>query len=514
MGQFGKFSAFCVLQHFDPSTEVMTIIVEGASGDEIAVDDTSFIDKNPPGNFEIELAFRDGGHAAAFHAVGVGRNFHAVANRGDWFVLRKKILCDADEILIVADVFRGATTGEKNSKVVLLIHFGKRQISVEGVALPFLGDGPAGFHFVHDHLIGTLFRSNHDGFDPGFDQAVVWIEGVESLGGVSDDNEGFWRHELSLRDAVRSSISDFDTEGEKGQSPPDMSVPQNTIALVYDYDQTLSPSYMQDDVLFPKFGIDPEQFWKKCNLLVKEQKWDGELAYMKCLLDYLGMDNVSNADLTELGGGLNYYPGVEEFFEEINEFYILPEHEAAGIKVEHYIVSSGLKALLDGCSLKNKVKSIFGCEFGEDEHGRISFPKRTISHTTKTQYLFRINKGLLNPDDDVNDHMPGDARPVPFENMVYVGDGPTDVPCFTVMKKNGGQAIAVYNPNDQSGRSFRKCFQLCTHAERVQHIAPADYRKGSHLRLLLEEMVKEVADRILRERLEEGQMGRVAAPGF
>lgn len=293
-----------------------------------------------------------------------------------------------------------------------------------------------------------------------------------------------------------------------------MSVPQNTIALVYDYDQTLSPSYMQDDVLFPKFGIDPEQFWKKCNLLVTQQSWDGELAYMKCLLDYLAMDNVSNADLTELGKGLSYYPGVETVFEEMRDQCIRPEHEAAGIKVEHYIVSSGLQALLVGCSLADKVKAIFGCEFGEDELGRISFPKRTISHTTKTQYLFRINKGMIDTKDDVNDHMPAEARPIPFENMIYVGDGPTDVPCFTVMKKNGGHAIAVYNPKDQTGRSFRKCYQLSTHADRLKHIAPADYRKGSHLRLLLEEMVKEVADRILSQRLEEGQLGRVAAPGF
>ena len=130
-----------------------------------------------------------------------------------------------------------------------------------------------------------------------------------------------------------------------------MSVPQNTIALVYDYDQTLSPSYMQDDVLFPKFGIDPEQFWKKCNILVKERSWDGELAYMKCLLDYLGMDHVTNADLTELGKGMSYYPGVDEVFDEIRESCLRPEHVAAGIRVEHYIVSSGLKALLDGCTL-------------------------------------------------------------------------------------------------------------------------------------------------------------------
>ena len=293
-----------------------------------------------------------------------------------------------------------------------------------------------------------------------------------------------------------------------------MAVPQSTIALVFDYDQTLSPSYMQDDVLFPEFGIDPEQFWKRCNALVKDQSWDGELAYMKCLLDYLDMDGVTNDRLRELGAGLSYFPGVLDMFDELPAEVFRPEHRAAGVRLEYYIISSGLKELLEGSSLKSKVKAIFGCEFGEDKNGRISFPSRTISHTTKTQFLFRINKAMLSYDDDVNDHMPLNLRPIPFNNMIYVGDGPTDVPCFTVMKKNGGHAVAVYNPIDPTGRSFRKCFQLCTHAERVKHIAPADYRQGSHLRLLLEQMVREIADRILERRQEERDSGTVAAPGF
>ncbi len=298
-----------------------------------------------------------------------------------------------------------------------------------------------------------------------------------------------------------------------GRFPSHMAAPQNIIGIVYDYDQTLSPTYMQDEVIFPKYGINGEEFWKRCHELVATG-YENELAYLKVMLDYLDMDRPSNDDLKALGAGLKFYKGLPEMFEQVNDGVLSQEQQAFGVRIEHYIISSGLSALIEGSRLRPYVKAVFGCEFAEDSQGRISFPKRVISHTLKTQYLFRINKGMLEPSDDVNDHMPEELRPIPFHNMIYIGDGPTDVPCFTVMKKSGGHAIAVYNPDDATRSSFRKCYQLSGPADRIKYIAPSDYRPGSHLRLILEEMIGEIAGGIVRRRRKEVEDGKISAPQF
>lgn len=138
---------------------------------------------------------------------------------------------------------------------------------------------------------------------------------------------------------------------------------------------------MQEEVVFPAFGINSESFWRRCTDLVREHGYDNELAYMKVMLDTLGMDRPTNAELKELGKKLNFYQGLPEMFEQFRNDLLTEEQTAHGIRVEHYIISSGLKALLDGSRLQPYVRAIFGCEFAEDEEGRITFPKRVISHT-------------------------------------------------------------------------------------------------------------------------------------
>jgi len=189
-----------------------------------------------------------------------------------------------------------------------------------------------------------------------------------------------------------------------------VSTPQNTIAIVYDYDQTLSPSYMQDEAVFPAFGIDGAKFWARCRDLVRDHGYDNELAYMKVLLDTLGMDRPKNSELKKLGAKLNFYKGLPEMFEQFRNGLFSAEHHAHRVTVEHYIISSGLKVLLDGSRLQPYVRAIFGCEFDEDDDGRITFPRRVISHTQKTQFLFRTDKGLLDISQDAKRRQKAKSR--------------------------------------------------------------------------------------------------------
>lgn len=249
-----------------------------------------------------------------------------------------------------------------------------------------------------------------------------------------------------------------------------------TIAVVLDYDKTLSPHHMQEDTLFGKWGIPPEEFWAETTRMVRDRGYDRELAWMWHLLDFEAFRSLRPEDLRALGKGLVFYPGVPGFFDEIPG-------------VEFYIITAGLLEILEGSSLACHVRKIFGCEYDVDGEGRIWRPKRTIGHTTKTQMLFRINKGLLEMDEDVNRAMSDSDRPVPFENIIYIGDGPTDIPCFTIVTRYGGKAIAVYNPAEESARVQSEAL---FREGRVDRVCTADYREGSDLRKTLDRFLEEI----------------------
>jgi hypothetical protein len=266
---------------------------------------------------------------------------------------------------------------------------------------------------------------------------------------------------------------------------------QNIIALVYDFDGTLSPGNMQEETIFKAYGIDKKKFWARSQSLVVRRGYEKTLAYLKLLIDdpVFRKHPLTPRKLKELARHIPYYPGVEEgYFGQLDAFIrSLPEVRETGITLEHYIISSGLQEILDGASIRKHFKKIYACAY-DFQGGRPIFPKLVINDTNKTQFLFRINKGRLKLSESINGHMPEVERRIPFHNMIYMGDGITDVPSMTVVQKAGGNAVAVYDPTRRVPRAVKA--MVAEH--RAQHFAPADFRPQSLLVKILRQTLKKI----------------------
>ena len=270
---------------------------------------------------------------------------------------------------------------------------------------------------------------------------------------------------------------------------------QNTIAIVYDFDGTLSPQPMQEYTVLPKIGIEPAAFWKQVHKEASETGSDPMLVYMRLMMEKLYKNDdvkITRDDFSAMAAKIQYFPGVDSWFPRINAYIKKRGHSS--VKVQHYIISAGQKEILEGVSIRRYFKQIYASEYHFNQYGIATFPKLLITDTSKTQFLFRINKGKESLSESINDHMPEGARPIPFQNIIYIGDGMTDVPSMALTKKSGGHAIAVFNP--KTVKTKETCVRLLD-AGRVDFIAPADYREGSKLaaraELLLDSVIAGIA---------------------
>ena len=265
-----------------------------------------------------------------------------------------------------------------------------------------------------------------------------------------------------------------------------MAAKKPIIALMYDFDKTLCTTDMQAYTFIPNLGMSVDDFWKKASDLAEKHKMDRILAYMYLMLDeaHIHKKPIRRSDFVVLGKDLELYPGVAEWFSRINRFG--KEHD---VIIKHYIISSGLREIIEGSSIYKEFDDVFAGEFLYDENGVACWPKNVVNYTTKTQFLFRINKGVLDisNDDDLNRFTPEEDRPVPFRNMIYIGDGLTDVPCMKLVKVNGGCSIAVYQKGKQA-----KVKDLILD-QRVNFIEPADYSEGSQLDQITKDIIVKMA---------------------
>lgn len=270
------------------------------------------------------------------------------------------------------------------------------------------------------------------------------------------------------------------------------------VAFLYDFDKTLCTTDMQNYAFIPSLGMTPAEFWSVANGFGRSNRIDGILAYMYTMIREAERKDLlfTRKDLVEKGRSIQLFPGVQDWFGRINAF-----GESQGVQVEHYIISSGLREIIEGSSISGEFKEIYASEFYYDEAGRPVWPKLAVNFTAKTQFVYRINKGVLDVSDDktLNDSMPDDSKRVPFTNMVYMGDGLSDVPCMKMMRAYGGQAIAVYQEGDRTG------VEDLLAKGRVDFIFPADYSEGTALDLTVKNIIRKMAitDRLWEENTQQ-----------
>lgn len=272
---------------------------------------------------------------------------------------------------------------------------------------------------------------------------------------------------------------------------------QSTIGLIYDFDGTLSPQPMQDYTVLRKIGIKPTDFWAEVNRQSKDLGEESMLTYMRLLCEMANQKEVhiGRDEFGQLGKNVKYFPGVETWFERINQF--VAEEGAGRIKIRHYIISAGLREILEGVSIRKHFHNIFASEYHYNHVKAATFPKLLITDTSKTQFLFRINKGMEDITESINSHMSTEDRPIPFENMIYIGDGETDVPSMTVTRQNGGNAIAVFKPGTTAkGKRTQEIGKTLLEAGRVNFIAPADYSRDSVLERRVKLLLRSVVARV------------------
>ncbi len=266
------------------------------------------------------------------------------------------------------------------------------------------------------------------------------------------------------------------------------------IAIMYDFDKTLCTKDMQDYGFIPSLSMHPKEFWHKANEFGSGAQMDGVLAYLYTMIEESKRKGqpLTREKLIDCGKDIVLYDGVKDWFDRINLY-----GAAQGVQIEHYVISSGLKEIIEGSGIADKFTKIFACEFLYDENGCALWPKTAVNYTNKTQFVYRINKGVLDiaNDVDLNRSMPDDSKRVPFTNMIYIGDGLSDVPCMKMMKAYGGCAIAVYQDNNKS-----KVEELLM-GDRVDFIFPADYTKQGRLDKTVHNLIKKMAisDELVKE---------------